>query len=73
MRPRFTRISHPGPVFWVPFITHSYVLVAGLISGVIFEPAMLLIVGLGMALISISLHHSAFPQFLTRKWQSLRT
>jgi hypothetical protein len=73
MRPRFTRTSRPGSVFWVPFITHSYVLVAGLISGVIFEPSVLLIVGLGMALISVSLHRPAIPYFLMRRWQSIRT
>jgi hypothetical protein len=73
MRPRFSRPSQPGPMFWVPFITHSYVLVAGLISGVIFEPAILLIVGLGMILISVSLHNSAIPNKIIRKWQSIRT
>jgi uncharacterized membrane protein len=71
MRPRFSRTSQPGPMFWVPFITHSYVLVAGLISGVIFEPAILLIVGLGMALISVSLHRAKIPHFLIRRWQSI--
>lgn len=73
MRPRFTRGSQPGPVFWVPFMTHSYVLIAGLISGVIFEPSMLLIVGLGMTLISVSLHLPAIPHILIRRWQSTRT
>jgi hypothetical protein len=58
-------------MFWVPFITHSYVLIAGMISGVIFEPAMLLIVGLGMAVISVSLHRPAIPHILIRRWQSI--
>lgn len=71
MRPRFTRTSHPGPVFWVPFTIHSYVLAAGMISGVIFEPSMLLIVGLGMAIISISLHRPVIPHILIRRWQSI--
>jgi uncharacterized membrane protein len=71
MRPRFPRTSQPGPAFWVPFITHSYVLVAGMISGVIFESAMLFIVGLGMALISVSFHISAIPHSLIRRWQSI--
>jgi uncharacterized membrane protein len=71
MRPRFIRVSQPGPMFWVPFITHSYVLVAGLISGVILEPSMLLIVGLGMTLISVSLHRGKIPNLLTRRWQSI--
>jgi hypothetical protein len=33
----------------------------------------LLIVGLGMTLISVSLHHSAIPNIIIRKWQSIRT
>ncbi len=73
MRPRFIRKSQPGPVFWVPFIIHGYVLVAGLISGVIFEPVVLLIVGLGMAMISVSLHRPVIPHILIRRWQSIRT
>jgi uncharacterized membrane protein len=71
MRPRFIRMSQPGPMFWVPFIIHSYVLVAGLISGVIFEPSMLLIVGLGMTLISMSLHRAKIPHILAGRWQSI--
>jgi uncharacterized membrane protein len=71
MRPRFTRTSRPVLIFWIPFITHSYVLVAGLISGVIFEPAFLLIVGLSMTLISVFLHRPALPGILIKRWQSL--
>jgi len=71
LRPRFTRTSQLGPVAWIPFITHSYVLVAGLISGVIFDPTVLLIVGLGMTLVSVSLHRPALPGILVRRWQSL--
>jgi uncharacterized membrane protein len=71
MRPRFTRTSVPGVVFWIPFTTHTFVLVAGLISGVIFEPGFLLIVGLGMTFISVSLHRPALPGILIKRWQSL--
>ena len=71
MRPRFTRTSVPGLVFWIPFMTHTFVLVAGLISGVIFQPGFLLIVGLGMTLISVSLHRPALPGILIKRWQSL--
>jgi uncharacterized membrane protein len=67
LRPRFTRTSVPGLVFWIPFITHTYVLAAGLISGVIFEPSFLLVVGLGMTLISISLHRPAFQNILIKR------
>lgn len=61
MRPRFSRTTVPGIVFWTPFITHMYILSAGLISGVIFEPSFLLIVGLGMTIISTSLHYLRLP------------
>jgi uncharacterized membrane protein len=71
MRPRFSRTSVPSLVFWIPFITHTYVLAAGMISGVIFEPAFLLIVGLSMTLISVSLHRPALPGILIKRWQSL--
>jgi uncharacterized membrane protein len=71
MRPRFTRTSVPGLVFWIPFMTHTFVLIAGLISGVIFQPGFLLIVGLGMTLISVSLHRPALPGILIKRWQSL--
>jgi uncharacterized membrane protein len=66
MRPQFDRSSLPALVFWIPFTTHLYVLAAGLISGVIFEPSFLLIVGLVMAIISFSLHHLILPHRLIR-------
>jgi hypothetical protein len=66
MRPRFYRTPVPMLVFWIPFTVHIYVLAAGLISGVIFEPAFLLIAGLGMTLISVSLHRPKLPGFLIR-------
>lgn len=55
-RPRF----HQNPVdpiaFWIPFLTHAYVLVAGVISGIIFEPVFLFIVGLLMLVVAFYLH-----------------
>ena len=66
MRPRFSRALVPGLVFWIPFSTHIYILTAGLISGVIFEPIFLLIAGLSMAIISVSLHRPALPKFLIK-------
>jgi uncharacterized membrane protein len=58
MRPRFDQ--PPALVFWIPFLTHTYVLVAGLISGVILQPPFLLWMGVLMSLISIYLHRSIF-------------
>jgi len=67
MRPRFSRTSIPGLVFWIPFSTHSYVLAAGLISGVIFEPSFLLVIGLGMTIISVALHRPTLPVVLVKR------
>lgn len=42
--------------FWIPFLTHIYILIAGLVSGVILDPIILLIVGILMLAISFYLH-----------------
>lgn len=56
LRPRFHLKQAPTLVFWVPFLTHTYTLVAGLASGVILEPPVLLLVGLVMIAIAFYLH-----------------
>jgi len=40
----------------VPFINHAYVLVAGLITGVILDPPILLLIGTAMLAIASYLH-----------------
>ncbi len=64
MRPRFNQA--PLLVFLIPFILHIYILAAGLISGVIFEPLFLLMMGVVMTLMSISLHLKILPGMLKR-------
>jgi hypothetical protein len=54
MRPSF--YQPPTLVFWIPFLTHAYVLIAGLISGVIFDPPFLFWVGLLMTAVALYLH-----------------
>ena len=55
-RPKFyLRPVHPI-AFWVPFLFHIYILIAGMISGVIFDPVILFVVGLLMLAISYYLH-----------------
>jgi uncharacterized membrane protein len=54
MRPSF--YQPPTLVFWIPFLTHAYVLIAGLISGVIFDPPFLFWVGLLMTTVALYLH-----------------
>lgn len=56
MQPRFYLKPAPGLVFWVPFLTHAYALIAGLIAGVILNPPVLLWIGLLMSAIAFCLH-----------------
>lgn len=59
LRPKFYLTSVPALTFWVPFITHIYILVAGLVSGWILDPPFLLIVGIIMTGIAFYLHQPA--------------
>ena len=63
-RPLFGQTSTPSLVFWVPFLSHLYLLIAGLISGVIFNPPFLLWVGLLMSAIALYLHRSTIQLIL---------
>lgn len=56
LRPKFYQKTVAPLVFWVPFLTHAYVMAAGIVSGIIFQPVFLLIVGLLMLGISFALH-----------------
>lgn len=67
LRPRFEGTSVPWLVFWIPFLTHTYVLMAGLISGVIFHPPFLLWVGLGMSVIAFYLHRPMIFHLLEKR------
>jgi hypothetical protein len=65
-RPKFY-VSHvPALTFWVPAITHFYILIAGLISGYILNPPFLLLVGLVMIAIAFYLHRPTIKQLLAR-------
>src|ERR1043165_4642493 len=57
LRPRFYLRSVPSLAFWIPFLTHAYILIAGLASGVILNPPALLWIGLVMTLVAFYLHH----------------
>ena len=56
LRPRFNLTPVPPLVFWVPFLTHAYVLIAGLIAGILLGLPILLWVGLLMTAIAFYLH-----------------
>jgi len=55
-RPKFYLAPIPYLTFWVPFTTHMYILIAGLISGLILDPPFLFLVGLVMIAIAFYLH-----------------
>ncbi|MEP7135371.1 MAG: carotenoid biosynthesis protein [Chloroflexota bacterium] len=65
LRPKFNLTPPPALVFWVPFITHIYILIAGLLAGVILNPPFLLWVGLAMLAISFYLHLPTLRHILT--------
>ena len=67
LRPKLYLNPTPSLTFWVPFITHIYVLIAGLIAGVILNPPFLLLVGLVMMGIALYLHHPTIKQVLSPK------
>ena len=66
LRPRFHLSPLPGLVFWVPLLTHVYTLVAGFVSGVIFDPPILLLVSLIMIAIAFYLHRPVMQNILGR-------
>lgn len=59
LRPRFFVTPVSAVVFWVPSLMHLYILVAGLASGVILDPPILLWIGLAMLGSAFYLHWSA--------------
>jgi hypothetical protein len=67
MKPRFDLRPEPTLVFWVPFLSHAYLLVAGLVSGVILDPPFLLLVSLVMFGIAFILHRSTIQEIFARK------
>ena len=56
MQPHFYLKPVPSLVFWIPSLTHAYILIAGLISGVILNPPFLLLIGLVMITVAFYLH-----------------
>ncbi|MFN8413669.1 MAG: carotenoid biosynthesis protein [Anaerolineales bacterium] len=58
-------VFHVHPVnplaFWVPFLSHAYLLIAGIFSGVIFNPIFILIISIVMIVIAFLLHKDAIP------------
>jgi len=70
LRPRFYLTPAPSLVFWVPFLSHFYLLGAGLVSGVILNPPVLLAMALAMLIIAFYLHRPTIHQILYPKTRS---
>lgn len=66
IRPRFYLSPTASLVFWVPFLTHAYALAAGLMSGVILEPLLLLFVSMVMIVIAFWLHRPTLKHLFDR-------
>ena len=64
MRPRFYLTQVPSLAFWVPFLTHAYILAAGMVSRVIFNPPFLLWMGMAMLVIAFYLHRPTIKKIL---------
>ena len=67
LRPRLYVNQVPALVFWVPFLTHAYALIAGLVSRVILAPPFLLIISLIMIAVAVSVHQPTIKQMLAPK------
>lgn len=70
LRPKLYVTTPPALVFWIPFLTHMYVLIAGLLAGIILQPPFLLVVGVMMIFISLYLHRSSILPILTKRSSS---
>jgi hypothetical protein len=66
-RPRLTARLDAPPAFWVPFGFHAYFLAAGLISGTILSPTILLAVSVVMFVVALVLHRSVLPYWRTNE------
>jgi len=64
--PRFYQKPVHPIAFWIPFLTHAYILFAGIASGVIFKPVFLLIVGLVMLVIAFYLHSKSVKEIFAK-------
>jgi hypothetical protein len=65
LRPTFYVRPVPSLTVWVPFITHAYILIAGLVAGHILNPPFLLGAGLAMLAIAFVLHGRTLRDVLT--------
>ena len=63
LRPKLHLTSVPALTFWIPFITHAYILVAGFIAGILLALPFLLLMGVLMTCIACALHYPTIQKF----------
>jgi len=66
LRPKLHIHSVDPLVFWVPLISHVYFLIAGFISGAIFNPGFLLLVSAIMFGVALYLHYPTVSSVIAR-------
>jgi len=66
-RPRFYQTPIDPLAFLVPFLSHFYLLIAGLISGVILDPPALLWIALSMFILALILHKPSMQHIFQRE------
>jgi hypothetical protein len=64
LKPRFYITSAPALVFWVPFLTHVYLLISGGTSGIFMQTPFLLAMGVLMLGIELALHRRSIGEIL---------
>lgn len=57
LRPKFHLTTVPALTFWIPFITHAYILIAGLLARIVLALPFLLLMGVIMTIIAFVLHY----------------
>ncbi len=67
LRPKLHLTSVPALTFWIPFITHAYILIAGLLAGIVLAVPFLLFAGLIMTGIALYLHRPTIQLLVALK------
>jgi hypothetical protein len=56
LSPRIRRATPPRLTLWVPLGFHGFFLLAGMLSGALFQHLTLILMSVGMAIISLFIH-----------------
>jgi uncharacterized membrane protein len=70
-RPHFYQTPVDPVAFWIPFISHMYLLITGLVSGVIFNPPTLFLISIIMMSIAVYLHWPSIQHMQIQKSKTI--